>query len=63
MTPMPKHLRRATRARSQEAEKRAHTALAELAKAGKSISCTVVVRQAEVSTDLYRCPELQMQIE
>lgn len=64
MTPLPKHLRQATRARTQEAEKRARTALAELAKAGKPISFTAVARQAGVSTDfLYRSPELRTQIE
>ncbi|AXL88384.1 transposase [Streptomyces sp. CB09001] len=64
MTPLPKHLRQATRARTQEAEKRARTALAELARAGKPISFTAVARQAGVSTDfLYRSPELRTQIE
>ena len=64
MTPMPEHLRQATRARTEEAEKRAHAALAELAKAGKPISFTAVARQAGVSTDfLYRSPELRTRIE
>ncbi|MBZ6081538.1 hypothetical protein KVH15_10835 [Streptomyces olivaceus] len=64
MTPMPEHLRRATRARTEEAEKRAHAALAELVKAGKSVSFTAVARQAGVSTDfLYRSPELRTRIE
>ncbi|MER7230877.1 DUF6262 family protein [Streptomyces olivaceus] len=64
MTPMPEHLRRATRARTEEAEKRAHAALAELVKTGKSVSFTAVARQAGVSTDfLYRSPELRTRIE
>lgn len=64
MTPLPEHLRQATCARTQEAEKRARTALAEMAKAGKSISFTAVARQAGVSTDfLYRSSELRIQIE
>lgn len=64
MTRLPEHLRKATRARTQEAEKQAHTALAELVKAGKVISFTAVARQAGVSTDfLYRSPELRTQIE
>ncbi|KOT35747.1 hypothetical protein ADK41_23650 [Streptomyces caelestis] len=64
MTPMPEHLRQATRARTQEAEKRARTALTELVKAGKPVSFTAVARQAGVSTDfLYRSPELRTRIE
>jgi hypothetical protein len=64
MTPLPEHLREATRARTQEAEKRARAALAELAKSGKSISFTAVARQARVSTDfLYRSPDLRSRIE
>ncbi|MFJ8545949.1 DUF6262 family protein [Streptomyces sp. NPDC093586] len=64
MTPLPEHLRMATRARTQEAEKRARTALDGLAKAGKPISFTAVARRAGVSTDfLYRSPELRTQIE
>ncbi|MFR9794708.1 DUF6262 family protein [Streptomyces sp. MS06] len=64
MTPMPEHLRQATRARTEEAEKRARAALAELAKGGKPISFTAVARQAGVSTDfLYRYPELRTRIE
>ncbi|WP_231158518.1 DUF6262 family protein [Streptomyces sp. CNZ748] len=64
MTPMPEHLRQATRARTEEAEKRARVALAELAKAGTPISFTAVARQAGVSTDfLYRSPELRTRIE
>lgn len=64
MTPIPEHLRQATRARTEEAEKRARAALAELAKAGKPISFTAVARQAGVSTDyLYRSPELRSRIE
>lgn len=64
MTPLPEHLRQATRARTQEAGKRARAALAELAKAGKPISFTAVARQAGVSTDfLYRDPELRSQVE
>ncbi|MEU1663536.1 DUF6262 family protein [Streptomyces sparsogenes] len=64
MTPMPEHLRRAARTRTQEAENQARTALAELVKAGKLISFTAVARQAGVSTDfLYRSPELRKQIE
>ncbi|MGW4410447.1 DUF6262 family protein [Nonomuraea sp. NPDC004702] len=64
MTALPEHLRRATRARTEEAGKRARAALAELAKAGKSISFTAVARRAGVSTDfLSRSPELRTQIE
>ncbi|MFE5604133.1 DUF6262 family protein [Streptomyces coelicoflavus] len=64
MTPLPEHLRQATRTRTQEADKRARAALAELAKAGKQISFTAVARQAGVSTDfLYRSRELRTQIE
>ncbi|MEU2248106.1 DUF6262 family protein [Streptomyces sp. NPDC019224] len=64
MTPLPDHLQQATLARSQEAEKRARTALAELVKAGRPVSFTAVARQAGVSTDfLYRSPELRAQIE
>jgi hypothetical protein len=64
MTPLPEHLRQATRARTEEAEKRARAALAELAKAGKPVSFTAVARQARVSTDfLYRSPELRSRIE
>ncbi|MCH0568358.1 transposase [Streptomyces sp. MUM 136J] len=64
MTPLPDHLRQATRARTQEAENRARAALAELAKAGEPISFTAVARLAGVSTDfLYRSPELRSQIE
>ncbi|MGX1854063.1 DUF6262 family protein [Streptomyces sp. NPDC055299] len=64
MTPLPEHLRKATRARTQEAEKRARTALDELAKAGKPVSFSAVARQAGVSTDfLYRSPELRTRIE
>ncbi|MGW3627950.1 DUF6262 family protein [Streptomyces sp. NPDC000880] len=64
MTPLPDHLQQATRARSQGAEKRARTALAELVKGGKPVSFTAVARQAGVSTDfLYRSPELRNQIE
>lgn len=64
MTPLPEHLRQATRARTEEAEKRARIALAELAKAGRPISFTAVARQAGVSTDfLYRSPELRTRIE
>ncbi len=64
MTSLPEHLRQAARARSQNAEKRARTALAELTEAGKPISFTAVARQAGVSTDfLYRSPELRNQIE
>ncbi|MEV3986247.1 DUF6262 family protein [Nonomuraea sp. NPDC049758] len=64
MTALPEHLRRATRARTEEAGKRARAALAELAKAGKSISFTAVARRAGVSTDfLYRSPELRTRIE
>lgn len=46
MTPMPEHLRRATRARTQEAETRTRTALAELVKTGGPVSFTAVARQA-----------------
>ncbi|MEU2990765.1 DUF6262 family protein [Streptomyces griseoincarnatus] len=64
MTPVPEHLREATRARTQETEKRARTALAELVKTGAPVSFTAVARQAGVSTDfLYRCLELRTQIE
>ncbi|MEG3626482.1 DUF6262 family protein [Streptomyces poriticola] len=64
MTPLPEHLRQATRARTQKAEKRARTALAELVKADKPVSFTAVARHAGVSTDfLYRSPELRAQIE
>jgi hypothetical protein len=64
MTPLPEHLRKATSARTQEADKRARTALAELARAGKPISFTAVARQAGVSTDfLYRNLELRTRIE
>ncbi|WP_405879492.1 DUF6262 family protein [Streptomyces sp. NBC_01136] len=64
MTQLPEHLRQATRARTEEAEKRARTALAELVKAGKPVSFTAVARQAGVSTDfLYRSPELRTRIE
>ncbi|MGW1116927.1 DUF6262 family protein [Streptomyces tanashiensis] len=64
MTPLPEHLRQATRARTEEADKRARAALAELAKAGKPTSFTAVARQAGVSTDfLYRSAELRTMIE
>ncbi|MGW9497396.1 DUF6262 family protein [Streptomyces prasinus] len=64
MTPLPEHLRQATRARSQKAKKRARTALAELVKADKPVSFTAVARHAGVSTDfLYRNPELRTRIE
>lgn len=64
MTPLPEHLRQATRARTEEVDKRARAALAELAKAGKPISFTAVARQADVSTDLlYRSSELRTLIE
>ncbi|MEU9298070.1 hypothetical protein [Streptomyces sp. NPDC048266] len=45
MTPLPAHLRQATRARTEEADKRARAALAALTKAGKPISFTAVARQ------------------
>ncbi|WP_121745068.1 DUF6262 family protein [Streptomyces sp. E2N166] len=61
MTPMPEHLRQATRARTEEAEKRARAALA---KTGKPISFTAVARKGGVSTDfLYWSPELRTRIE
>ncbi|MET9221778.1 DUF6262 family protein [Streptomyces sp. NPDC003300] len=64
MTPLPEHLRQAIRARTEETEKRARAALAQLAKAGRPISFTAVAREAEVSTDfLYRSPDLRAQIE
>jgi hypothetical protein len=64
MTPLPEHLRQANRARTQEAEKRARTALTELVKAGKPISFTAVAHRAGVSTDfLYRSPQLRTRIE
>ncbi|MFE5597360.1 DUF6262 family protein [Streptomyces sp. NPDC056549] len=64
MTPLPDHFRQASRARTQEAEKRARTALAQLVKAGKPVSFTSVARDAVVSIDfLYRSPELRSQIE
>ncbi|QES51936.1 transposase [Streptomyces venezuelae] len=64
MTPLPDHLRQATRARTQETEQRARTALTELARAGKPVTFTTVARQAGVSSDfLYRSPELRTQIE
>ncbi|MEU2338314.1 DUF6262 family protein [Streptomyces sp. NPDC013172] len=64
MTPLPEHLHQATRARTQETEKRARSALAELVKAGKPVSFTAVARQAGVSTDfLYRSPDLRTRIE
>lgn len=64
MTTLPEHLRQAARARTQEAEKRARTALAEPARAGRPVSFVSVARRAGVSTDfLYRSPELRNQIE
>ncbi|GAA0421605.1 DUF6262 family protein [Streptomyces luteireticuli] len=64
MTPLPEHLRKATRTRTQEAESRARTALDELVKGGKPVSFTALARKAGVSTDfLYRSPELRSRIE
>ncbi|MFF1415826.1 DUF6262 family protein [Streptomyces sp. NPDC058289] len=64
MTPMPEHLRQATRARTEGADKRARATLAELTKAGTPISFTAVARKAGVSTDfLYRSPVLRDLIE
>ncbi|GAA4991292.1 hypothetical protein GCM10023205_74070 [Yinghuangia aomiensis] len=64
MTPLPEHLRQAARSRSQLAEARARTALAELVKAGTPVTFAAVARRGGVSTDfLYRSPGLRTQIE
>lgn len=64
MSPLPTHLQQATRARTEKAEKRAHAALTQLAKAAEPISFTAVARKAAVSTDfLYKHPELRTLIE
>lgn len=64
MNPLPEHLREATRSRTAKAEKRARTAVNQLAEAGGPISFTAVARKAEVSTDfLYKHAELRALIE
>ena len=42
MSPLPEHLRQATRSRTETAEKSARAALAQLTKAGEPISFTAV---------------------
>ncbi|GGS29455.1 hypothetical protein Snoj_25840 [Streptomyces nojiriensis] len=64
MSPLPKHLQQATRSRTENAERRARAAVAQLAKVGQPISFAAVARQAGVSTDfLYKRPDLRTLIE
>ncbi|MFG1878580.1 DUF6262 family protein [Sphaerisporangium sp. NPDC049003] len=64
MSSLPDHLRQAVRARTDNAEKRARSALAQMTQSGESISFASLARKAGVSTDfLYRHHELRPLIE
>lgn len=64
MSPLPEHLHQAAKARTTDADKRARTALAQMAKAGQAVSVPAVAHVAGVNTDfLYRHRELRSVIE
>lgn len=64
MSPLPEHLRKAARSRTDESEKRARAALDQLVKAMQPVSFVAVAREAGISTDfLYRHQKLRSLIE
>ncbi|MEV2249340.1 DUF6262 family protein [Streptomyces sp. NPDC050147] len=64
MSPLPEHLRKAARSRTEESEKRARAALDQLVKMMQPVSFIAVAREADISTDfLYRHQELRSLIE